>query len=237
MPSATLSGMPNRTLSAVVRALASDPDAAAAAMALLGRAAGVPTGSHLDEEALAAVLEGPLEAAAAAHLLECPACASRLEALAPMLAIGVLPGLAQGAPWLPEPRAAIFATVRLRRDGGVDVLEATGPTRIGAPIELRSGAPTTPALVGLRDAAEHPAFELGIVREAVDDRVTLVVSWLARGVEPLLVRVRAGGRTIAEVGLVDRCAHVPAIRADTLRLEVRDAERALGVAWLALEAP
>lgn len=209
------------------------PDTAAAVAGF----AAVDAGSHLDDEEFATLLDGMLAPRVIAHILRCDTCAAgadRLLAVDAVVPFGARAGLPEAlrAPSLP---ASVFARVRATPSGGLELLHATGPTRVQAALAVRTDRARES--LSVRDRSMDAAFELALVPEASAERMTLLVRWLRDAASGLVARAVVAGRTVAEVDFDGGSALLANLRTSSLRVEVRRRNDVFAVAWLHVDPP
>jgi len=116
-------------------------------------------------------------------------------------------------------------------DGGLEVSEASGVTRVNAAMASRGGQ--LEALT-LRDRVESPQLELAIAQGSQASRLSLMVRWLDAPAEGLSARASYSGRLVAETDLCEGSALLENLRLADLRIDIVRADRTIGVAWLQL---
>lgn len=191
--------------------------------------------AHLDDEDVAAILDGAPRPSAIVHAALCSACAQRVEAVAALVDVHALPGRA-AAPLALAPPPTLFARLALTPDGAIGVIDSSGPRRAQPAVSVRRSSASLPKdlhAVGLRDA-HSPTWELRVAPSGTRTRVRVSAEWLdADGAAaPAFLRVLANGRVIAEAPFHGGLASVDGLRAADWRIEALRDEAPLAVAWL-----
>ncbi len=208
------------------------PDAAAAVAAIIGTEGAT---THLDEEHIAAGLDGVLAPRAIAHLLGCDSCAAQfslhldVNAVIPFGARRAAPSLLTAA----RPRV-LFASVRTLPSGALEVRQASGITRVQPALTVR--ADRALEALSFRDHETDPRIELAIVTEPNPDRFSILVRWLGAPTTKLVARAVARGRTLAEIDIEQGSALLSNLRKSELRVDIRRMGDVLAIGWLHVEA-
>lgn len=204
------------------------PDRAAALSGWLA----TPPSAHLDDEDVAAILEGTPRLEALAHALGCSHCEARVRQVQPLLRLATLPD-PTATPIAPVLRARpLFATVG-RTGRGLTLRSHSGVRRSAAVAAVRHSAGLD--AIALRDHARRAVWELQLTPEGDRGRVRAHAEWLAGGPGPRWLRAVDGERVVAEAPFRDAAASLPDLRLRDLRIEAVATEP-LAVAWIAVEA-
>lgn len=187
-----------------------------------------PPTEHLDDEAMAALLEGETTPAQLAHLLSCAVCAELGEELFSLEKIVPFAEVQARATLEPE-RRVLFASLEHRDESGWVVVGGAGSSRVRAALGTR--ALGQDAGLAFRDRADDPRLEVGVV-PVRPGRWHLMVRWLDDVLDGLRARLLVDGRVRAESRFTDGSALFDDVAARSLRIDVLRERNVLGSAWL-----
>ena len=186
--------------------------------------------AHIDDEELAAALDGTIDPRALGHALSCADCAESLNRVGHL--VGLEPFPSGPLSRVEIPNALLVASIRAC-DGALEILECSGATRVQAALAVRRGRALS--AVSLRDRSENAAFEIGLVPEAESARLSLIVRWFESSVA-LCARAYRAGKLLAETEFEEGSALLANLRTCDLRVDVVRGETVLAVARLQIEA-
>jgi len=205
--------------------LLADPDQLAA----LAVAANRDEGTHLDDDAMAAILDGAGAADELVHAVRCNACRERLTDVASVLAVHDLAPAPAAAPdWLGT-GVVLFASITASSDGDA-VVETSGAARVHGALAVRASRGL--AGLSLRDRRDHPSLEVSVLPAGRSTAFTLLVRWLADNGQRLAARVSSGGRTRAHMQMTGGSAMFTGLRRESVRIDVVDGDQRLATAWI-----
>lgn len=190
---------------------------------------GARTG-HLDTEELALILDGQLVPLALGHAISCSRCAAQIEDLDHLLDLEPFPS--GPFPRLEAPQTVLFARLRAKLTGELEITGCSGATRIQSANMMRAGRDQS--AVSIRDSADGASLEIGLVPDPDPNRISLVVRWLKEA-ENLCARVYRAGRLVADVELDGGSAILANLRKCDLRIDVAQADVVLATARLEIE--
>lgn len=202
-----------------------DPERAQALAAALQ----LGSSRHLDDEAIAALLEGTAPASDLAHVTRCPDCARLLDTMAALH----LDRPSMAATRIVDSIPLLVASVRLAGGLPPDVSATSGAVRVIPSLVTRAGD-ASPSLA-LRDASERPNFEIGLVCPPENLRFDLHVNWLQGGVPPEELQVARAGRVLSRSPFHDRNASVEGFRPGAITVTLHGMGRVVARAWLHCE--
>ncbi|MFT4706123.1 MAG: hypothetical protein ACI81R_003842 [Bradymonadia bacterium] len=226
--------MNDRTIStrldALLFATLLDPERSATLCSLL--AGDTLATAHLDDEALAGLLEATPSERTLAHAVTCHECQRSM--LAVEEAISVVPLPQEAAPTrlaAAQPRA-LFARVCMRR-GSPTLLGGSGHHRVAPSLSTRNQA-TSNAGLTMRDQAESPLWQLTLSTVDAGARWSVDTQWLGHD-PPRTIRVLQSQRLVAEVPILDARATLPRLRPIDTRIEFVNDGEPVAVTWIAVE--
>lgn len=208
-----------------IDALLCDPDG----LATLAVAASRPSPVHLDDDGLAAILDGEGAATDLMHAIGCAECRARLDALHRILSIrDIGPTTDEHPLWLGT-RVVLVATVSTTAAGDA-VVETSGAARVHGALAVRANRGL--AGLSLRDCRDDPSLEVSIVPGGRPATFNLLVRWLAASGRQVAARVSSGGRIRAHMALTGGSAFFAGLRRESVRIDVVDGDRRLATAWI-----
>ena len=224
--STTQDGAMNDLATRLCREALSNPENAEALLAGFGA-----HDAHLDDQWIAAAIDGNVDPRALGHALRCDQCAARLGAIEHLIDLHPFPSGPHRE--IVAPSTMLLASIRATSTGELEILECSGATRIQPALAVRSDRSLTS--VSLRDSAEDALLEIGLIPEPETERLSLIVRWLRESTN-LCTRAYRAGRLIAETDFEEGSALLANLRTCDIRVDIARGDTILAVARLNIES-